>query len=170
MGGDSAGVNARSLSISVREDKKVFKNGSFIMGFTSSFRMGQVLQYNFDPPRQTDKQSDMQYMVSDFIDAVRKVFGESGYGKVGEKSDNVGGTFLVGYNGVLYTIQSDFQVAINSCGYDAVGCGSDLALGALHATNGMKPKERIKKALEAASTFSAGVLPPFTYQELVKKK
>lgn len=38
IGGDSAGVGGSHVTI--RRDSKVFKNGNFIMGYTSSFRMG----------------------------------------------------------------------------------------------------------------------------------
>ena len=62
IGGDSAGV--AGLSISTRTDVKVFKNGPFVLGFTSSFRMGQILQYKFDPPKQTVGQDDMKYLVT----------------------------------------------------------------------------------------------------------
>lgn len=158
IGGDSAGV--AGLSISIRNDEKVFQNGPFIMGFTSSFRMGQLLRFKFDPPKQTVHQDDYQYMVTDFIDAVRHCFSHNGFG---DKDATMGGTFLVGYKGKLYTIENDHQVGIPNVPYDAVGCGADLALGSLYSTQGSKltPEQRIVLALEAASTFSAGVAPPF---------
>ena len=158
IGGDSAGI--AGLSISIRADEKVFQNGPFIMGFTSSFRMGQLLRYKFDPPQQTVSQNDMEYMVTDFVDGLRRCFSNNGFG---DKDATVGGTFLVGYKGVLYTIESDYQVGIPKVPYDAVGCGADLALGSLHSTAKMnlKPEDRVVLALEAASTFSAGVAPPF---------
>ena len=170
LGGDSAGINAFNLSISIRNDVKVFINGPFIMGFTTSFRMGQLLQYKFDPPKQTAAQDDMKYMVTDFIDSVRQCFAYNGFGSMSDKADNVGGNFLVGYNGTLYNIDSDFQVGIPKCGYDSVGCGSDLALGSMYSTVGKKPEDRITKALEAASQFSAGVAPPFLILKLPKTK
>ena len=49
IGGDSAGV--AGLSLVVRADEKVLRNGDFLMGFTTSFRMGQLLRYKLDPPR-----------------------------------------------------------------------------------------------------------------------
>ncbi len=159
IGGDSAGI--AGLSISIRADEKVFQNGPFIMGFTSSFRMGQLLRYKFDPPQQTVSQDDMTYMVTDFIDGVRRCFSANGFG---DKDATIGGTFLVGYKGQLYTIQSDFQVALSKDPFDAVGCGSDLALGSLYTTSkstGMKPEDKVVMALEAASAFSAGVAPPY---------
>lgn len=163
IGGDSAGV--AGLSITIRSDEKVFANGPFIMGFTTSFRMGQLLRYKFDPPKQTVSTDDMKYMVTDFIDAVRKCFADNGFG---DKS--TGGSFLVGYNGKLYSVDSDFQVGIPSLAYDTCGCGSDIALGAMYATSSKKPEDRVKIALEAAATFSGGVAPPFTMVKLVKTK
>ncbi len=48
IGGDSAGVSG--LGLTVRADEKVFARGPFVMGFTSSFRMGQLLRYGaLDP-------------------------------------------------------------------------------------------------------------------------
>lgn len=158
IGGDSAGV--AGLSISIRNDEKVFQNGPFVFGFTSSFRMGQILRYKFYPPEQTPSQSDMKYMVTDFIDSVRQCFAANGFG---DKDATVGGNFLVGYKGNLYNIQDDFQVGLPNVDFDAAGCGTDLALGSLYSTQGsnLSPEQRITVALEAASKFSAGVAPPF---------
>lgn len=168
MGGDSAGV--AGLSLSIRADEKVFINGPFLMGFTSSFRMGQLLRYKFDPPKQTVGQDDMKYMVTDFIDSVRACFADNGFGSMSAGTNNSGGTFMVGYNSKLYVVHSDFQVGIPTHQYGAVGCGSDLALGALHASQSKKPDERIEMALTAASEFSAGVAPPFLIMKLNKSK
>ncbi len=161
IGGDSAGV--AGLSLSIRADEKVFGNGPFIMGFTTSFRMGQLLRYKFSPPAQTVHQTDMEYMVTSFIDACRQCFSGNG---VGDKDATVGGTFLVGYKGKLYTVEGDYQVGIPAAPFDAVGCGTDLALGAMYATEGLDPKKRIELALSAASAFSAGVAPPFNIMKL----
>jgi ATP-dependent protease HslVU (ClpYQ) peptidase subunit len=161
IGGDSAGV--AGLSITIRSDEKVFGNGPFIMGFTTSFRMGQLLRYKLSPPAQTVHQGDMEYMVTSFIDACRTCFSQNGFG---DKDASVGGNFLVGYHGKLYNIEGDYQVGVPKLPFDAVGCGSDLALGAMFATEGMSPEKRINAALSAAASFSAGVAPPFTILKL----
>jgi hypothetical protein len=165
IGGDSAGVNASELSITLRADEKVFINGPFIMGFTTSFRMGQLLRYKLSPPKQTVHMDDMKYMVTDFIDTAIKCFVENGYG-----TESSGGSFLVGYKGTLYTVDSDFQVGKPINQYAAVGCGSNLALGSLYTTVGKDPKYRMKVALEAAAHFSAGVAAPFVYMKQPKEK
>jgi ATP-dependent protease HslVU (ClpYQ) peptidase subunit len=161
IGGDSAGV--AGLNITIRADEKVFHNGPFIMGFTSSFRMGQLLRYKFSAPKQNTNQTDMEYMVTDFIDSVRKTFGDGGYGSTADKTDNEGGVFLVGYNGKLYHISSDFQVGVPTNKYDAVGCGAEVAKGSLYSSNGKTAQARLKLALEASAHFSGGVAPPFVF-------
>ena len=165
MGGDSAGVND-SFDLRVQKNPKVFVvDGRFIIGFTNSFRMGQLLQYSLKVPWQKKSQDDYGYMCTTFINAVRKCFEKGGF--MGEDDDDddreTGGTFLVGYRGRLFTVEEDFQVSeyLYSCA--AVGCGEDYAMGALFVTErlGSPPEERIRLALEAAAHFSAGVHPPF---------
>lgn len=43
LGGDSAGIAGWHLQL--RADEKVFRNGPYAIGFTTSFRMGQILRY-----------------------------------------------------------------------------------------------------------------------------
>ena len=57
IGGDSAGLSGWGLT--VRKDPKVFANGPCIMGFTSSFRMGDLLRYSLVvPERHPDEDID----------------------------------------------------------------------------------------------------------------
>lgn len=159
IGGDSLGSNS-ALQKTVRADEKVFQKNDMIFGFTSSYRMGQILRYSFTPPSRAEKVDDMQYLVGDFIPALIKTFSEYGYlSKSHER--NVGGTFLLGYRKELYVIENDFQVGVPTLDYDSCGCGEDLAKGCMFATDGKEPKFRIEKALDAASVHSAGVAPPY---------
>lgn len=163
IGGDSAGVSG--LSIEVRSDTKVFKRGPFIMGFTTSFRMGQLLMCKLKVPKQKKKQKDYDFMVTTFVDAVRKCLKDGGFATKKNEAE-IGGTFIVGYKNNLYYVESDYQVAIPSAPYTAVGCGGTLATGAMYAligkTNIINPRKVIEKALQAAVQFNGGVRPPFT--------
>lgn len=163
MAGDSAGVDTNRLLSFRRDDPKVFLNGNFIFGFTTSFRMGNLLQYKLECPKQPHGMDDMRFMVTLFVDAVRKCFKENGFG-----SCEAGGTFIVGYNGNLYTIYGDYQVGRHHENYSSVGCGSEFALGSLHSSDkiDLDPKERLTMALDAASHFSAGVAGPYTFLTL----
>lgn len=158
IGGDSAGV--QGWDSRVRADRKVFRNGPFVMGFTSSFRMGQLLAYSFTPPKRHDDTDIMRYMVTEFIDAVRACLKSGGLARRDNEVESAG-DFLVGYSGRLFRVESDYQVGECVCGYDAVGCGHAYALGSLSATPQQDAKKRILGALAAAEQFSAGVRGPF---------
>lgn len=163
MGGDSAGVS--DLDITIRRDPKVFRVGEFLLGFTSSFRMGQILMHDFDPPKIKENADPFRYMIKKFIPAVREAFKDGGYLEKNNEADQ-GGTFLVGIRGRLFVIEDDFQVGESHDGYLSVGCGSKYALGSLYETRHQPPMERIEKALNAAEHFSGGVAKPFITMEL----
>jgi ATP-dependent protease HslVU (ClpYQ) peptidase subunit len=165
IGGDSAGV--AGWDIMTRADRKVFRNGAFLFGFTSSFRMGQLLHYAFTPPPHIVGMEIDRYMATVFIDALRACLKEGGYARK-ESDQEKGGTFLVGYRGHLFAIEHDYQVGETIFGYNAVGGGSQVALGALHATADleMDPVARAERALAAAETFNNGVRSPFVIEHL----
>jgi ATP-dependent protease HslVU (ClpYQ) peptidase subunit len=158
MGGDSAGVSG--LDITVRADPKVFRNGHFLIGFTSSFRMGQLLAYKLRVPAMEPGEDVFRYMVTTVVDAVRECLKEGGYAQRSNDAET-GGSFLVGFRGRLFSIQSDYQVCESSRGFHAIGCGADYALGSLASTAGQQGEERIRRALEIAELFSGGVRAPF---------
>jgi ATP-dependent protease HslVU (ClpYQ) peptidase subunit len=160
IGADSAGVESHRLALTVRADAKVFLRGPFIIGFTASFRMGQLLMHALHVPLREPTQDVFEFMVTTFVDAVRDCLKKGGFAEK-EKEAERGGTFLVGYAGRLFTVEGDYQVAEQMVSYAACGCGDSIALGSLHSTWGLPPPVRITKALEAAEAFSAGVRGPF---------
>src|SRR5439155_2003226 len=159
MGGDSAGVDS-AFGLQIRADTKVFVNPPYIFGFTSSFRMGQLLRHALAPPEQVPSLSVDKFMSTVFVDAVRNCLKAGGYAKRENEVEHAG-SFLVGYRGRLFHIQSDYQVAQASQPYAATGCAVDVALGALHAifrfAAKMPPAKKVTAALEACERFSAGV-------------
>ena len=165
MGGDSAATCSDTHRLVIRKDEKVFIRGNFIFGFTSSFRMGNLLRYSFYPPEQGKDVSDIEYMNTSFVNTIRDCFRAGGYMRTDEGSDR-GGVFLVGYRGNVYEIQSDFQVGVPADSFMACGCGIDLCLGSLYSTTDLPPRERIKKALEAAERFNGAVRKPFVIKSL----
>ena len=163
IGGDSAGVSGMNLA--VRADTKVFRKGRYLFGFTTSFRMGQLIRYSLALP--TPKGDLDSFMATKFVDALRNCLKSGGWARK-EDDREEGGTFLVGVRGQLFAVYDDYQVGKAADGFAAVGCGDQIALGALYATagTGMKPRARIKVALGAAERFSAGVRSPFVCMTL----
>lgn len=163
IGADCAAVSGNSLR--TRSDPKVFRNGDFLMGFTSSFRMGQLLRYAFTPPDKWPTKDLYEYMVTDFVNGIRSCLKGGGYART-ESGEESGGTFLVGFQKRLFVISDDYQVSEWALPYAAVGCGAPYALGSLYATEGESPEDRVRIALEAAEKFSIGVSSPFTIEVL----
>lgn len=148
--------------MAVRADCKAFRKGPYVFGFTTSFRMGQLLRYRLvtQPP---DPDADLhEYMCTTFADAVRNCLKDGGWAER-DKDRESGGNFLAGVNGRLFEVHSDYQVAEREDPFAATGCGEDFVLGSLHtsASLGWPPEKRLRAALEAAGRFSAGVRGPF---------
>lgn len=171
IGGDSAGVGGYNLT--VRKDKKVFKRTdesrtTWLFGFTTSFRMGQLIQYELELPQINTKAREDLYgfMVTKFIPSLRKCLKNGGYAGKKEEVER-GGTFLVGLLGRIFEIESDYQVAEPADLFAAVGCGHDLAKGSLFTSEGQTKdlRKRALQALAAAERFSGGVRGPFEIVE-----
>ena len=64
-------------------------------------------------------------------------------------------SLLVGINGSLFEIDSDFSVAMNKDGLYGIGSGGDYALGALYAGVGAI------EAMEVAAINNNGTAAPF---------
>lgn len=162
IGGDSAGVGGNDVTL--RKDSKVFRVGRFIIGYTSSFRMGQLLRFKLKVIKQEKDISDYEYMCTTFIDSVRKCLKDGGYATVKDESERIG-IFLVGYKNKLYKIEGDLQVGESYENFNSVGCGEDYAKGALDiilkSSKGYTAEKIIEKALTTVVKFSLGVRPPF---------
>jgi ATP-dependent protease HslVU (ClpYQ) peptidase subunit len=174
LGGDAAASDDKSGLIFQRTDPKVFKVGQFGIGFVDSFRMGQILQYQWTPPiykptagyRNLDK-----FIRTKFVESVKDAFKEQGYGNfsAGTEEGDQGGIFLIAVQGAgrIFTMDSDFHIGEADVQYMAEGAGQELALGSLFSTNTIKtPRKRVRMALEAAAKFNMAVRPPFTIIEV----
>lgn len=159
MGGDSAGVSG--WDIDYRSDTKVFHLGDLLIGFTSSFRMGQILRYNISIPNIAKGADLYEWMIKEFVPVIRVAFLEHGFAKIDGGTEK-GGQFIVGIDGSIFIVESDYQVAETLEEYYSIGCGSGYAMGSLYSSEGKDPLERVNLALEAATYHSAGVAEPFT--------
>ncbi len=164
IGGDSLG--SAGWDSERRADPKVFKRGGILFGYTSSYRMGQLLRFKLTIPEQPRKMDDYEYLCTLFIDAVRDCLKNNGFALVKDSKESFG-QFLIGYKEKLYRIDDDLQVGIPLSGYTAVGCGAGYAIGSLATSTGTA-EQRIIKSLEVAEEFSNGVRGPFHIAKLLK--
>lgn len=155
IGADSLGSNG--FTQEVRKESKVFENGEFLIGGTTSFRMLDLLKWKFNPPTVKEGDNLHKFMVTEFVDSVRSLFVNNGFSITSD--DWKSGVFLVGVQGRLFKIESDFQVSEHD--YIACGSGEYHALGCLYNSKLTKPKDDIIKSLECAEHFVTSVKRPF---------
>lgn len=165
MGGDSAGVSNNYSHIISREDTKVFKNGKFLIGYTTSFRMGQLLRFSFNPPEITEGQDLYEYMCTSFITEVMNVMEKNKFATI-NNNEISGGKFLVGVEGRLFEVGNDFDVGELKGNFGACGSGVYFAFGALETLERLSkkyisPESKIELALVVAEKYSPGVCGPF---------
>ena len=151
-----------------RTDAKVFTrqtansdNGAcptnVAFGFTTSYRMGQLLHHVLDMPAGPHGEIEA-WLVRELIPAVRSCLTDNGYTKIDSNREE-NGDFIVGVHGEVWRIASDLQVGRSRCGYAAVGSGYLAALGALHALEhgDHDAPTRAIMAIKAAAYHTQGV-------------
>jgi ATP-dependent protease HslVU (ClpYQ) peptidase subunit len=171
LGGDAAGTTGDEISI--RSDAKVsvqYSGGVFWgIGFTTSYRMGQLIRYHVTLPKVTsaDKTDLFKYVVTKFIPHLRTVLSDGGFASLSEGTEE-GGQFILALLGKIFMIDSDFQVGAPIENFYAVGSGGSCAKGALHGLQQFKeskqiaPERQVLAALKTSENFCASVRAPFT--------
>lgn len=142
IGGDSAA--SVDDKIEVRLNRKVFRNGTYVIGFTGSFRTGQLLQFAKLPAIKGDV---LAHLITAVVPVIKDISGKD----VDE--------LLIGAAGRLFKVSSDYSVA-EYPDYAAAGGGEQYALGKLHGALG-PPDVRVIAALEAAQAHCSAVRAPF---------
>jgi ATP-dependent protease HslVU (ClpYQ) peptidase subunit len=148
----SNGYITRDTSI-----QKVFRKNEYVIAYTSSFRMGQLLQHVIELPLSPDAVT-IEFMVRTFIESIRKGFKEYGYSKI-DSNQEEGGRFIVGVKNSLFHIYDDYQVAQYIDGFTADGSGQYFALASMEALKNIEPEERIRKSVQIAAKLCATVSP-----------
>jgi hypothetical protein len=165
MGADS--VASSGWISRPRVDPKIYRVGQFLFGFTTSYRMGQLLGHSFEEPERLPHVPVDRFMATSFIDAVRTCLKNGGFARK-EAETEKGGVFLVAYQGRIFRVDDDYQVAESLLDFDACGAGEEVALGSLYSTQGYAKEisVRISIALSAAEQFCSSVRSPFLFEGL----
>jgi ATP-dependent protease HslVU (ClpYQ) peptidase subunit len=136
MGADSITLSGWSKDIIAGQ--KIFKHSGLIFAFGGNPRMAQIIKYltplpHFLKPSQVTRSDDEAVVVMHVIEPIRKALKEHGYTS-SENGQEQGASFLVGFNGKVWSVDNAFQLHRSSRKMCAMGVGDDHALGALYAT------------------------------------
>lgn len=138
LGGDSCNGQPDQYVRYAVTGSKVFKltdeeGVPLLVGYTTSWRMGDQLRYRLSvPPIPSNPSKLLSWIKVIFTDAVISAMSKSQW--LRKKDERVeGGTFLIGVRGRIFQMGDDFSTIESSSGLSAVGCGYEFALGAMHA-------------------------------------
>jgi ATP-dependent protease HslVU (ClpYQ) peptidase subunit len=174
MAADSAALDG-GYGLTLMDTKKVFITGEILFGVSGSMRVANLLQYGLEIPKQAPDVDDMTYLVCTVVESIRSRLKQGGVGKTDESQDVFGpGDILLGYNGKLYLLDTDYQIIRDNRGYAAIGSGGDVALGILWYTHhrdlsprethhrDLSPRERLKATIFGACDHNAGCALPMS--------
>jgi ATP-dependent protease HslVU (ClpYQ) peptidase subunit len=126
--------------------------------------MGQILQHKTELPNIPSKNVGDIHIVS-VVDAVSESLYKHHF--TAEKDNRYsGGTFIIGWAGRLYVIESDFQYHRPAMNYCCVGAGDEYGMGAMHALSYLKGSDvhehfHLLQAMRAASELNCFVAAPY---------
>lgn len=100
IGGDKAASGDQTKSISAIP--KVFKKGKFYIGYTTSFLMGQLLQFNWNIPRRIEGWTDDMYIFITIRDSIIELFNKNKFGSETPGSAPSYGEFIFVYKNRIF--------------------------------------------------------------------
>lgn len=154
LGGDIQGTGGNHKI--VHTQPKVFSKKGVVFGYTSSYRFGQILEHGLpDPVVPKDTDEIYRWIIAVLVPDIKHALRDSGY--------DGGGNCLIGVRSQLWEMQTDFSVLRSTRGYNAVGSGSEYALGSITTSIafGITTKKdyisAVRQAISVAGTFSPSV-------------
>ncbi len=138
---------------------KAVQRGSYIIGGAGDYRALQVVLHGWTPPLVTAKakQNLYEFVINKVAPSLKTTLADAGieFTKPSDNDDKFELSLLIGINGTIFEIDSDFAVAMNDTGLYAIGSGGDFALGALHAG------ATVLDAMRIAAVNNNGTSAPF---------
>ena len=146
---------------------KIFRLGKMLLGCSGSTRASQVISFSQDYPVFSGREEELPLFLSiTFSSWVRKILEENQALEVFKEEKS---KILLGLEGCLFMLDSQFGLVESCRNYDAIGSGAEIALGSLHSTQKdvkLNLQQRIDYALKASVEFDSGVGPPFDIEKL----
>ena len=146
---------------------KAVERGSYIIGGAGDYRALQVVLHGWSPPLVTAKAKTnlYEFVINKVAPSLKVTLQEAGieFTKSSDSDDKFELQLILGINGTLFEIDSDFAVAMNDNNFYGIGSGGDFALGALHAG------ATILDAMRIAAINNNGTSAPFHILEQFSK-
>ena len=146
---------------------KAVERGSYLIGGAGDYRALQVVLHGWTPPLVTAKAKTnlYEFAINKVAPSLKATLQEAGieFNKSSDNDDKFDLQLIIGINGTLFEIDSDFAIAMNDNNFYGIGSGGDFALGALHAG------ATILDAMRIAAINNNGTSAPFHILEQFSK-
>jgi len=165
---DSCGIS-ENFVISC-STKKIVEKKDMLIGVTGSFRVLQLIRYNFTLPKHKKNLTSIEYLNKCFVPKFREVLAENGCLSEDRGIESFEATLLIGYRGELFIIESDFQVRKSIYNYEAIGAGRDVAYPLLFFVDLLYNNKNLKQLstreslifiMKSISKFFTSIEEPF---------
>ncbi|MFC6662920.1 hypothetical protein [Deinococcus multiflagellatus] len=157
MGADSMVIGDRPV---MQAHPKVLRLGPLLIGVSGAMRILDLLEFGLDLPEPGRTERPDRYVRWTVGRAVRQLVQEGTHVDTRHGREDAAFEALIGFEGALYLLGSDFAVTRVATPYEAIGSGQRAALGALYATDTLAPVARLEVALAAAVQFDENCRPP----------
>ena len=153
IGSDSLGASA---SLGADFGTKLIKKNDYIVGFSASYRVADVIKESRNLPKHIKSMNDFRKF--------RDLFTENLVAEAGARTEAYNGNglreapigiILISSSGI-YAMEADYQIHKIKSGYYANGSGWSISYGALYVAkqNDTPGEQAIKQAVKAAITHS----------------
>lgn len=156
MASDSACGSLDGSWIREEATPKIWKRDQFLIGVVGKCRVADILygvlvDFDFRLNCQLD-----EFVRWNIVQQIRKALELGGALKTQNGVESMEADILIGSNGRLFHIVSNFGVFEPKGKYHAIGAGALYALGAMHVMDGENwlPSTKTSMAVEAAAAFS----------------
>lgn len=172
IGVDSICVSEENLFMLRRKDTKIFTFNKALVAFVGSWRNGQILKYELNDIHFKYKVDDeMKYLVKSYVPDVINTMNKYSCSIDSKDGMLFNSEILIGWNGKLFIIGSDFQVIEISENFASIGCGDTFATGFLtaleyYSDKKLLPEEKIRITLENVEKNYGSVTSPFIIKSI----
>lgn len=160
LGSDSF-IGDERLRQTIDRPKIIAGGKDLAFAFAGGVRLANLVSHALDFRPRKKRESPEEYLIGHVTGKIQKA-ATSGPGMLDEPAKGVSASlFLIACGGRLWRLQDDWAILRFAEGYGAIGVGESVALGALAATDGQEPRERLNRVLRACEAHCNHVSGPF---------
>ncbi|MCD0155828.1 hypothetical protein [Deinococcus sp. 6GRE01] len=163
MASDNVATGNRAYQVT---NSKIHQNGPLLIGLSGSVVVSDIIEHGWTPPSRAHGESAERFLAWTVSRSLRTLLREQAHVSTDRDGEYVNLNALIGYEGRLYYLSTEFSVLSLTAPFEAIGCGSDYAMGVLYAYSRMdgaarpSPEEQLTRAVEAACQFDVHCAPP----------